>query len=67
MFDSRSVVEAVNQLAGRFARAPKIRRLPRQVLPARLASWPHSRGGRPRWHGRSVRLNGRCFSMASIC
>ena len=44
VFDSRSVVEAVNQLADRFARAPKIRRLPRQVLPARLATLAAQQG-----------------------
>jgi type VII secretion protein EccCa/type VII secretion protein EccCb len=37
VFDSRSVVEAVNRVADTFTAAPKVRRLPARVTPAELA------------------------------
>lgn len=38
LFDSRSVVEAVTPLAARFAPAPEVRRLTRQITTAELAT-----------------------------
>lgn len=38
VFDSRSVVQAVNRVADTFIPAPKVRRLPQRVTPAELAA-----------------------------
>jgi DNA segregation ATPase FtsK/SpoIIIE, S-DNA-T family len=47
VFDSRSVVDAVNRQATAFTPARKVRRLPKRVLPAQLASLAE-RDGRAR-------------------
>ncbi len=44
VFDSRSVVEAVRRLAGRFEPAPPVRRLPRLVTRAELAASAQQEG-----------------------
>ena len=44
VFDSRSVVEAVNRVVGAFTRARKVRRLPKRVLPVQLASLADQQG-----------------------
>jgi DNA segregation ATPase FtsK/SpoIIIE, S-DNA-T family len=46
VFDSRSVVDAVRQVAAGFTPAPKVRRLPTRVLPGELAALAAGDGAR---------------------